>query len=50
MRGEGSNERTKGRIGLMRQQWVSSWRLQWTCLGGTCAPLVRDGAADGEGV
>ena len=46
MREEGSNERTKGRIGLMGQQRVSSWRRQWTGVGGTCTPLVRGVAAD----
>jgi hypothetical protein len=38
MREENSNEHTKGRVGLMRQQRVSSWWRQWTCVGGTCAP------------
>jgi hypothetical protein len=28
----------EGRIGLLRQQRVTSWWRQWTCVGGTCAP------------
>ena len=50
MREEGSNERTKGGIGVMGQQRVSSWWRQWTCVGGTCAPLVRGVCADSKEV
>ena len=50
MREEGSNERTKGRIGLMRQQRVSSWWRQCTGVGGACAPLGRGVVTDSEGV
>jgi hypothetical protein len=50
MKEEVSHERTKGRVGVLRhQQGSSRWR-QWTCVGRTCAPLVRDVAADSKEV